>query len=80
MNLTTFEETLINYLPSHFRYFARDKDDSLYMYEMHPYKNYEKGKEGTWTHDCGVSEKLAVIGVFESVKWTDDYPWNFRQY
>lgn len=80
MTLTEFEKTLIDYLPAHFRYMARDKSGELYLYEMHPYKNYEKGKEGTWTHDCGDFEILAVLGVFESVRWDDDYPWNFRAF
>lgn len=80
MDLGTFEEQLLNYLPANMRYMARNQDGSLYLYEEHPFKSYEKGKEGTWDHDCGTCEKLALPGIYESVKWTDDYPWNFRQY
>lgn len=80
MNLTVFERELIDHLPEQFRYMARDKSGELYLYEMHPYKNYEKGKEGTWTHDCGTFEILVVADVFSFVDWENEYPWQFRTY
>lgn len=80
MDLEIFEEQLLNYLPTNMRYMARNQDGCLYLYEEHPFKSYEKGKEGTWDHDCGTCEKLALPGIYKSVKWTDDYPWNFKQY
>ena len=73
--LTDFERQILGYLIYRFKYIARDKDDSLYVYNQEP----EKCSNG-WEIDeykVGVS-KMDNITVFDllfpMVKWSDEEP------
>ena len=73
--LTDFEKQILGYLIYRFKYIARDKDDSLYVYNQEP----EKCSNG-WEideYEVGVS-KMDNITVFDllfpMVKWSDEKP------
>ena len=73
--LTDFERQILEYLAYRFKYIARDKDDSLYVYNQEP----EKCSNG-WEIDeykVGVS-KMDNITVFDllfpMIKWSDEEP------
>lgn len=73
--LTDFERQILGYLIYRFKYIARDKNDSLYVYNQEP----EKCSNG-WEideYEVGVS-KMDNITVFDllfpMVKWSDEEP------
>ena len=73
--LTDFERQVLEYLAYRFKYIARDKDDSLYVYNQEP----EKCSNG-WEIDeykVGVSrmDNITVFDLlFPMVKWSDEEP------
>ena len=73
--LTDFEKQILGYLIYRFEYIARDKDDSLYVYNQEP----EKCSNG-WEideYEVGVSRMgdLTVFDLlFPMVKWSDEEP------
>ena len=73
--LTDFERQILGYLTYRFKYIARDKDDSLYVYNQEP----EKCSNG-WEideYEVGVSRigDLTVFNLlFPMVKWPDEKP------
>ena len=73
--LTDFEKQILGYLIYRFEYIARDKDDSLYVYNQEPEKH-----SNVWQIDkseFGIS-KMDNITVFDllfpMVKWSDEEP------
>ena len=80
--LTDFEKQILGYLVCRFKYIARDKDDSLYVYNQKPEKirkAWEKSSE-VWEideYEVGVS-KIGDLTVFDllfpMVKWSDEEP------
>ena len=73
--LTDFERQILGYLIYRFKYIARDKDDSLYVYNQEP----EKGSSG-WEineYEIGASrmDNITVFDLlFPMVKWSDEEP------
>ena len=80
--LTDFEKQILGHLIPIFEYIARDKDDSLYVYNQKPEKirkAWEKSSE-VWEideYEVGIS-KMDNITVFDllfpMVKWSDEEP------
>ena len=73
--LTDFERQILGYLIHRFEYIARDKEDSLYVYNQEPEKH-----SNVWEIDkseFGIS-KMDNITVFDllfpMVKWSDEEP------
>lgn len=80
--LTDFEKQILGYLIYRFEYIARDKDDSLYVYNQKPEKirkPWEKSSE-VWEiveYEVGVSRigDLTVFNLlFPMIKWSDEKP------
>lgn len=73
--LTDFEKQILEHLVYRFKYIARDKDDSLYVYNQEP----EKCSNG-WEideYEVGVSRMgdLEIFNyLFPMVKWSDKEP------
>lgn len=73
--LTDFERQILEHLVYRFKYIARDKDDSLYVYNQEP----EKHSNG-WEideYEVGVSRMgdLEVFNyLFPMVKWSNEEP------
>ena len=74
--LSKFEKQIIEHIPENFRYMARDEDGDLCMYEERPRKDYFR--DGTWTPDGMVCERIPLKNVFEFIKWKNKEPWDFR--
>ena len=75
--LTDFERQILGYLVYRFKYtyIARDKDDSLYVYNQEP-KKYIKGWE-IEKYEFGVSRMEDLTEgshLFPMVKWSDEKP------
>ena len=73
--LTDFERQILGHLIPIFEYIARDKDESLYVYDQEP----EKHSNG-WEideYEVGVS-RMGDLTVFEllfpMIKWSDEEP------
>lgn len=62
------EETILRNLPKEYKWIARDKNSSLYIYETIPIKN-----EGKWKY--GNCEKLPFRHLFQFIKWEDEEPY-----
>ena len=73
--LTDFERQILGYLIYRFKYIARDKDDSLYVYNQEPFKT-----EDIWEieeYKIGVSRMgdLTIFNhLFPMVRHTDEKP------
>ena len=73
--LTDFERQILGYLIYRFKYIARDKDESLYVYNQEP----EKCSNG-WEideYEVGFSrmDNITVFDLlFPMVKWSDEEP------
>ena len=73
--LTDFERQILGYLVHRFEYIARDKDDSLYVYNQEPEKH-----SNVWEIDkseFGISkmDNITVFNLlFPMVKWSDEEP------
>ena len=71
--LKDFEKQILEHLVYRFKYIARDKDDSLYVYNQEPEKHSSE-----WAideYEFGVSNNITVFDLlFPMVKWSDEKP------
>ena len=74
---TEDEKVILRNLPDEFRWIARDElDNRLYVYTLKPTK-YKQ----SWVIVFGDGMSLSGFKhLFESIKWTDEEPCEFRRY
>ncbi len=74
---TQEEMTILLCLPKEYTWIARDENGEIYVFESKPNK---KCTFGEWRTFEGLYEKLPLYKhLFQSVKWANDEPYNFRE-
>lgn len=74
---TDDEKVILRNLPDEFKWIARDSDDYLAIFTTKPRKDCEYS---VW---LGGGDVLCLKGfnhIFQSIKWEDDEPCEFRKY
>ena len=69
LTITSVEKVLLENIDSSFKYIARDKSASLYVYEEKPEK-----ANGVWVTTFCVGLR-SFNNLFPVVKWEDEEPW-----
>ena len=73
--LTDFERQILGYLIYRFNYIARDKDDSLYVYNQEPEKNSNRWEIDEYKVGVSKMDNITVFDLlFPMVKWSDEEP------
>ena len=73
--LTDFEKQILEYLVYRFKYIARDKDDSLYVYNQEPEKHISGWEIDEYEFGVSRMGDLTVFDLlFPMVKWSDEKP------
>ena len=73
--LTGFEEQILGYLIYRFEYIARDKDDSLYVYNQEPEKCSNGWEIDEYEMAFSRMGDLTVFNLlFPMIKWSDEEP------
>ena len=73
--LTDFEKQILGYLVYRFKYIARDKDDSLYVYNQEPEKHSNGWEIDEYEVGFSRMENITVFDLlFPMVKWSDEEP------
>ena len=73
--LTDFEKQILEYLVYRFKYIARDKDDSLYVYNQEPEKHISGWEIDEYEFGVSRMGDLAVFEpLFPMVKWSNEEP------
>ncbi len=73
--LTDFEKNILGYLIHRFEYIARDKDDSLYVYNQEPEKHISGWEIDEYEFGISKMDNITVFDLlFPMIKWSDEEP------
>ena len=72
---TEDEKIILRNLHKKYKYIARDKNGSLYLYRQKPCRAKEN-----WINTNGIFTNLCVFGhLFQFIKWEDEEPYNIEE-
>ena len=74
---TEDEKAILRNLPSNYRFIARDRNETLFIYDKKPYKG---NGEFCVKRECEIKPLSLYEHLFKSVQWSDDEPCEFRRY
>lgn len=71
------EKRILKYIDNKYNYIVRDESGDLYLFEDKPFKH-----EIIWLSKSDYGRKMddSYNDLFESIKWTNKEPFNFRNY
>lgn len=72
---TDTEKTILGAIDKKYKYIARDQDGSIYLYYEASIK-----RDDCWEQDYDFSDLMDFQGMFQTIKWEDDEPCEFRRY
>lgn len=74
---TEEEKAILRNLPSNYRFIARDRDETLFIYDKKPFKG---NGEFCVKRKCEIKPLSLYEHLFKSVQWSDEEPCEFREY
>ena len=72
---TEDEKSILRTLPEEYEWIARDEDNNLFIYIDKPIKKYDH-----WRNEDIFVNFIVYNHLFQSIKWTDTEPCEFRKY
>ena len=72
--LTEDERVILRNLDKKWKWIARDKDESLGIFNKEPFKDYDLWRNGRESYDFSSFKHL-----FQFIKWTDKEPYNIEE-
>lgn len=72
---TEDEKSILRTLPEKYEWIARDEDNNLFIYIDKPIKEYDH-----WRNEDIFVNFIVYNHLFQSIKWTDTEPCEFRKY
>ena len=72
---TDDEKVILRNLEQKYNYIARDKDGEMYAYTEKPIKVQTR-----WANRCDLVSLVCINHLFQSIKWEDEEPCEFRKY
>ena len=81
-NFTNLEKEILKAIKEEYKYIARDKYGSLYVYTKKPNKEINLYNGGMWTNEesCCKFCVEPFNNLFDCIKWEDKEPCEFRKY
>lgn len=74
---TEDEKVILRNVPKEFKWIARDKDGRLFVYDKKP----KKAAFDTWYLFMSNNQRFLIFeNIFQTIKWEDDQPCEFRKY
>lgn len=73
--ITSAEKVLLENIGKNFKYIARNRDSTLFVYGDEPEKEVEKLNMWIRRPDSYIANLAVYIHLFPMVKWEDEEPW-----
>ena len=73
--ITSDEKVLLENIAKNFKYIARNRDSTLFVYGDEPEKEVEKLNMWIRRPDSYIANLAVYIHLFPMVKWEDEEPW-----
>ena len=75
LTITSAEKVLLENIDKIFKYIARNRDSTLFVYGDKPEKEVREVNMWIRRHDSYVANLEVYIHLFPMVKWEDEEPW-----